>query len=245
MVKIAILVLATSNKRDQWRNIKDTYLFHSTIKTFLYTMDKEHEYIFYIGIDKNDRIFDKKEEQSQILNLSNNFSNVTFKFITCDNIPKGYVTLMWNKLFYISYKENCMYFYQCGDDIKFLTKGWINDSIKVLKSNYDIGITGPINNHGSILTQAFVSRKHMEIFGFFFPKEIKNWYCDDWYNQVYRPNFLYPLYNHYAFNLGGNPRYKIEDTILIKKNLKKIVYIYQKILYNYINRYKMHLVNNK
>ena len=54
-----------------------------------------------------------------------------------------------------------------------------------LEENNNIGLTGPINNNSSILTQAFVSRRHMLIFGWFFPEEIKNWYCDDWYNIIY------------------------------------------------------------
>ena len=39
-----------------------------------------------------------------------------------ENIEKGYVTLMWNKIFEEAYYNNCDYFYQCGDDISFKTK---------------------------------------------------------------------------------------------------------------------------
>lgn len=209
--KIGILVLATSKNRDQWGTIKDTYLFNLTLKTFLLTFDKEHEYIFYIGIDKNDRIFDKTDQQAEINRFSKVFPQVEFKFITMENIAKGYVTLMWNKLFQHAYDSNCNYFYQCGDDMEFKTKGWINDCIKVLRQHDDIGLAGPINNNNRILTQAFVSRKHMDIFGWFFPKEIKNWCCDDWYNMVYHPNYLYPLHGHVAVNQGGQPRYDINN----------------------------------
>ena len=62
-LKIAMLILATSKNRDAWANIKDSYLYKMTLKSFLLTLDKEHEYIFYVGIDKDDRIFDKSEEQ--------------------------------------------------------------------------------------------------------------------------------------------------------------------------------------
>ena len=210
-LKIAMLILATSKNRDAWVNIKDSYLYKMTLKSFLFTLDKEHEYIFYVGIDKNDRIFDKKYEQEQILNFSKVFKNVQFVFITMEEIPKGYVTLMWNKLFDDAYKRDCNYFYQCGDDMEFKTKGWINDCIKVLKTNNDIGLAGPINNNNRILTQAFVSRKHMDIFGWFFPKEIKNWCCDDFYCKLYHPKYLYPLQNHYAVNMGGQPRYDINN----------------------------------
>ena len=209
--KIAALILATSKNRDTWAMMQDTYLYQLTLKTFLLTIDKEHSYVFYIGIDKDDRIFDNETQKREINRFSKVFPNIEFKFIIMENIPKGYVTLMWNKLFEYAYKSDCDYFYQCGDDMEFKTKGWINDGIKVLKQHNNIGMTGPINNNNRILTQAFVSRKHMEIFGWFFPKEIKNWCCDDWYNMVYHPKYLYPLYNHCAENKGGQPRYTIDN----------------------------------
>lgn len=209
--KIAALILATSKNRDNWVMMQDTYLYQLTLKTFLLTIDKEHNYIFYVGIDKDDRIFDNETQKREITRFSIVFPNIEFKFITMENIPKGYVTLMWNKLFEDAYNLGCDYFYQCGDDMEFKTKGWINDGIKVLKEHNDIGMAGPINNNNRILTQAFVSRKHMEIFGWFFPKEIKNWCCDDWYNMVYHPKYFYPLYNHCAENKGGQPRYDIDN----------------------------------
>jgi hypothetical protein len=209
--KIALLTLATSKKRDQWKTIKDSYLFNITLKSFLSTMDKEHEYLFYVGVDKGDRIFDNEEEQKEILKFSQVFINVEFIFKPLENIEKGHVTAMWNELFKDAYNRDYDYFYQCGDDIFFKTNGWINACIDKLKANNNLGLAGPINNNNRILTQAFVSRKHMEIFGWFFPSEIKNWCCDDWYNAVYYPKYLYPLHNHKAENQGGEPRYDIHN----------------------------------
>ena len=60
-----------------------------------------------------------------------------------------------------------------------------------MKEQDNIGICGPINlPNKTILTQTFVSRKHYEIFKFYFPNEIKNWFCDDWINFVYENNTL-------------------------------------------------------
>jgi hypothetical protein len=209
--KIALLIPTTCKGRDSWTTIKDTYLFNLTLKTFLLTQSKEHEYIFYIGIDADDRIFSKPSSQEEILKFKKVFKNVDFKFIHMNNVKKGHLTKMWNILFKKAYDEGCQYFFQCGDDINFKTKNWINDGIKVLKSHNNIGITGPINNNPRILTQAMVSRKHMEIFGWFFPEEIINWCCDDWYNWVYQPTFFYPLCNHFCSNDGGAPRYDVNN----------------------------------
>ena len=209
--KIALLIPTTCKGRDGWATIKDTYLYNLTLKTFLLTQSKEHEYIFYIGIDADDRIFSKQSSKEEILKFKKVFKNVDFQFIHMNNVKKGHLTKMWNILFKKAYDEGCQYFFQCGDDINFKTKNWINDGIKVLKAHNNIGITGPINNNPRILTQAMVSRNHMEIFGWFFPEEIINWCCDDWYNWVYQPNNFYPLCNHFCSNDGGSPRYDVNN----------------------------------
>ena len=109
--KIALLIITTSNKRDEWNCIKDSYLYNMTLKTFLLTYDKEYNYKFYIGIDKNDRIFDNPDFQSEITRFTKAFSNVEFEFIVYDTkVEKGHCTLMWNILFERAYKDNCDYF---------------------------------------------------------------------------------------------------------------------------------------
>ncbi len=35
-LKIAMLIITTSNKRDNWTNIKESYLYIMTLKTFLF-----------------------------------------------------------------------------------------------------------------------------------------------------------------------------------------------------------------
>ena len=218
--KVALLIPSTSKGRPEWSNIKDTYLYNYTLKTFLTTQDKEHEYVFYIGIDDDDRIYANETEQAQIERFSLVFKNVSFQFISMDGIQKGHLTAMWNRLFEKAYEDECDYFYQTGDDILFKTSGWVNDCIYTLEENNNIGLTGPINNNARILTQAMVSRKHMEIFGWFFPEEIQNWCCDDWYNWVYQPNYFYPLKQHFCSNEGGQPRYTINNDRNFQRNMK-------------------------
>tara|TARA_Y100000389_G_scaffold205099_1_gene263124 strand:+ start:6331 stop:7077 length:747 start_codon:yes stop_codon:yes gene_type:complete len=214
---IGILIPCTSHKR-AWKDIKESYFVEKTLKTFLLTYCREHNYTFYIGYDSNDNIFSDKKQHEQLFRYKNVFKNIDFKFIDFLNIEKGYLTKMWNTLFDKSYNDGCEYFYQCGDDISFKTQKWVNDSIQILKKNNDIGITGPINNNYAIMTQVFVSRKHMEIFGCFFPESIFNWCCDDWYNLVYKPNHFFPLKKHFCSNDGGHPRYIINNDLDFKTN---------------------------
>tara|TARA_B100000401_G_C52768362_1_gene701910 strand:+ start:353 stop:1129 length:777 start_codon:yes stop_codon:yes gene_type:complete len=208
--KIGILIPCTSNGRD-WTTFKETYLFNMTLKSFLLSYDKEHIYTFYIGIDSDDKVFDDKETHKEIVRFLSVMKNVNVSFIYLDDAAKGHLTKMWNILFEIAYKENNDYFFQCGDDIVFTTKGWVNDCIKTLQQHKDMGLVGPINNNMRLLTQCFVSKKHYEIFGYFFPNEIVNWCCDDWINDVYKPDLFFPLRNHFCSNQGGKPRYIINN----------------------------------
>ena len=209
---IALLIPCTSNGRD-WTNFKDTYLLHMTLKSFLLSYNQEHTYTLYIGIDRNDKIFDNKETHEEVYRFVSVMKNITVEFIYLDYVEKGHLTKMWNILFEHAYKANHDYFFQCGDDIVFTTKGWVNDCIETLQKHGNIGLVGPVNNNPRILTQCFVSKKHYEIFGYFFPEEIVNWCCDDWINEVYQPNFFFPLRNHFCNNLGGNPRYLINNDL--------------------------------
>lgn len=211
-MKIGILIPSTSNKRD-WKTFDDTYLIKHTLKSFLITYNNEHEYTFYIGIDKGDRIYDDKDIQNQILRFVSVMKNINLEFVYMTDIEKGHLTVMWNILFDKAFNDNCNYFFQCGDDIQFTTKNWVNDCINILQNNNNIGVTGPLNNNARILTQTFVSRRHKTLFGYFFPPEIINWCCDDWINIVYRNiHAFFPLNNHFCNNVGGQPRYDINNS---------------------------------
>lgn len=220
-MKIAILIPATSYKR-KWTDIKESYLYINTIKSFLTTYNKEHNYKFYIGIDEGDIIYDNTENKEYIIRLLSVMKNVDLQFICFHkDIKKGHVTEMWNHLFKISYNDKYDYFVQCGDDIEFKTKHWIDDCIEVLKNNDDIGVSGPYCNNPRLMTQSVVSRKHMEIFNYYFPPEIINWFCDDWINEVYKSiNKLFTLKKHLCLNIGGNPRYDINNDTTFVNNYK-------------------------
>jgi hypothetical protein len=227
-MKIGLLIPSTSNGRE-WKNGKESYLYKITIKSFILSTleDKEkHNYIFYIGIDKEDKILDTVEFKHEVNRLIMIFKNIEIKYYYMDGIAKGHLTVMWNVLFKEALKDGCDYFFQCGDDIEFQTKGWINDCIKQLQTNNNIGLTGPINNNARILTQSFVSRKHYDLFGYYFPEEIINWFCDDWINEVYKGlNAYFPLQSHLCINIGGPPRYTINNDSTINLNFNRSVNI--------------------
>lgn len=222
-MKIAILIPSTSKDRN-WEKFNDTYLINHTLKTFLITYNQEHEYKFFIGIDKNDKIYDNEIIKKQIIKFISIMKNVSIEFIYMENVKKGHLTVMWNILYDSALEQNYDYFFQCGDDIEFHTPNWVNDCISVLEKTNGIGVVGPINNNPRILTQSFVSRKHKELFGYYFPPEIINWFCDDWINEIYKKiGHFYPLTQHFCNNVGGQPRYEINNESAFRMNINKNV----------------------
>ena len=203
------------------KQYNETFLYKLLLKSFIHTQCKQYNYIFCVVIDDDDIVYSNKEELNKIIQFVNLIDNIEIKFISSNGIQKGHVTAMWNRSFEYAYKLGCDYFYQCGDDIEFMDKGWVSECIKQLQSQNDLGVVGPLDWQRELfrkqmypqsckflLTQTFVSRKHMEIFGFYFPPEIINWYCDDWITKVYQEkNLLISIQSHRIINKGGPPRY--------------------------------------
>ena len=205
--KVAILIPSTTKERG-WKNIKETYLYKINLKSFLLTYCPEHTYTYYVGIDDDDRIYSVEKEQQDLMRFISVMKNVSLQFISMKGIKKGHLTAMWNRLFHKAYHDGNDYFYQCGDDIQFINKGWVSQSIELLQLFNGYGTTGPHDKmQYRVHTQSFVSRRHYELFGFYFPSQITNWFCDDWITKTYWEALLFPLLDKWCMNVGGAPRY--------------------------------------
>lgn len=228
MIKIALLVPTTSNKKE-WKNVNDTFLVNILIKSLKTIINRKQvntpiKYKLFIGIDRDDKIFDVKNNQNEISNLINDYCDIEFIYL---DIEKGHLSKAWNILFKKAYDDNYDYFYQCGDDIDFNNnKNYFVKLITILRRQNNYGVTGALClQRNDILTQSFVSRRHMELFGFYFPEEIRNWFVDDWISNIYKEQYYKPYNGGKIKNIGGKPRYEI----------KKIN------IYNIINKYKSRL----
>ena len=238
MYKIGILIPTTSVKRN-WKGLSETTLYNIFLRSFTETYCSQYKYIIYLIIDDDDAIFGRTKTQGEIIKIVSKFKNISVQFISSKNITKGWVTKMWNRAFKTAYDDKCDYFYQCGDDILLQSKKWVTNSINKLKKHDNIGLTGPLDigriqvggqdsapgGNRFIQTQSFVSRKHMELFGYFFPEEIKNWYCDDWITNIYYPKYYYQIENT-VLNIGGPPRYEVVNECpwekLVEEGRKKL-----------------------
>ena len=130
--KIGFLIPTTTHNRN-WTNIRETYFYQIFLRSFIATYDKEHKYTIYLVIDKDDKLYSQETVKKELHDIVNLFINTDLQLIYSDGIPKGHVSLMWNKAFKKAYDDECDYFFQCGDDIQFMDKCWINDSIYNLK----------------------------------------------------------------------------------------------------------------
>ena len=226
--KVALIIPSTSKTRN-WTLPTDSLLYNM-INSFKQTTNDNFEYKLYIGYDYDDSFY-------------NNTDNITFyenqgisiEFIKL-NIEKGHVTKMWNILAMRAYNDGFDYLYACGDDIIFNNMGWMDECINLLLRTNNIGLTGPLTTNGnnSILTQCFVHRTHIDIFKFFYPEEIKNWYCDDWINFVYR-GLVYklPADKYTCSNIGGSERYAVVHASGL---CHQLVEHYRNVLNNYLQK---------
>ena len=229
-IKIAFLLPMTSNNRE-WEKVEDSYFNKIFIRSLIGTTNLKYIYKIYLVIDRDDKLFFNDDFKK--FEILNNLFNISIIKIINKNVSKGHLTKLWNMAFKIAYSDGCDYFYQCGDDIQFINPNWVDKSIKILNSNNNIGLTGPLDlrrfkynsdhrpgGERFIQTQSFVSRRHMDIFGYYFPEEIRNWYCDDWITKIYYPDNFYQL-KTFIINKGGEPRYKVNGTLDMNDPVRK------------------------
>ena len=78
--------------------------------------------------------------------------------------------------------------YRINDDTEFVTP-WVSAAINALHSYSppNVGVVGPICREGNtkIITHDFVHRTHLEIFDYYYPPILSDWWMDDWITYVY------------------------------------------------------------
>lgn len=213
-MNVAILVPVCS-RNQTYESIDDIPLLKNLYPSFLKTKE-EYNYKFFIGYDDDDLFY---IENSKKLNFD------SYALSGCQHAP----ATAWNKLAEIAFKDEIKfnYFFQVGDDV-ILEKGrWTSHFIKRLQDNGNIGVVGPCNlvnytqrkNAGRpyVIENAFVSRNHIEIFGYFFHPSIKNWYCDDWITQVYSNIFSEIQVEYTCRNTIIDKRYSVAGCPQIKQ----------------------------
>ena len=224
MVQFAFIVPSTTNKRDEWKQAEDTYLWTILCSSLeKYTPDIGNRRIkLFIGYDFDDRIYSIEEER---MKFSAVFMNFDIEFFSQPSSVKGAVTTIWNVLADEALKQGYDYIKVLGDDIRMPSDtGWLGHFHNQLRKNDNIGWAAGWSNNDQIPTQFLIHKTHINIFGFVYPNEIPNWGCDNWLHDVYPAKYRKWNKSYPILNVGGAPRYEIQFS---EKFVKAVVKRYK------------------
>lgn len=206
------LGLFSIKNKNKKKHVLLSTLLPSLVKT---TKNYSSKIVLFIGFDRGDEYFENKiwrdELSGEIKNLLKGSPQIDFVFMSL--IPVKRVAQTWNQIFAFAREiVRFEYYYQVNDDLTMETEGWADKFIGALKSVGDIGVCGPSDSFNefscSLLTQAFVSAKHFEIFsGRFYPIEISDWKSDRWLSFVYPQDRTFCWPDVKARNGGTGTRY--------------------------------------
>ena len=151
----------------------------------------EFNIVIFIAFDRGDLYFEderlRKGLQEEIKQSLPKEVSVIFMRLS----PLKRVAMTWNMIFSLARKlAHFDYFYQVNDDLTMKTMGWLSKFSESLDEMGGIGVAGPSDSFNgfscSLLTQAFVTEKHFQIFsGDFYPLSIRDWKSDRWLSFVY------------------------------------------------------------
>lgn len=162
-----------------------TILLPSLVETC--AANASQRFLLLVGYDEGDKYLDSAEHATSIRDSFRAFQrgNLHIKLV---RLPEtGAVTLVWNYLYELSMRSGAKYFYQINDDLTFKNSTWPLLFRQALDAQGGRGVVGPSDHHFGckLMTQNFVGRGHWEAFGFLFPPELRNWWCDNWINALY------------------------------------------------------------
>ena len=167
--------------------IYSVFFLKSTYET---TKQQANDYdiTLHVGINDDDKFW--LVFSNEAIEISRQKFNMNLTFYSYKVTEKN--SLPMNALMQDVKNSPADYFVRLNDDTQIITNGWVKDAITVLRSFHppNIGVVGPTCNQGktSILTHDMVHRTHLDIFQTYYPKELKNWYIDDWISAVYGSN---------------------------------------------------------
>eukprot|EP01105_Mastigella_eilhardi_P014414 TRINITY_DN3286_c0_g1_i1.p1 TRINITY_DN3286_c0_g1~~TRINITY_DN3286_c0_g1_i1.p1 ORF type:complete len:383 (+),score=88.89 TRINITY_DN3286_c0_g1_i1:46-1149(+) len=94
-----------------------------------------------------------------------------------------------------AYDDGCDYMFCAFDDTAMVTAAWTSIAVHELRQNNDVGIVGvrrvqtahaPVHFENTDST-FFMTRKHLEIFGYVYPPTLRDYGSDVWIVNVYQP----------------------------------------------------------
>jgi len=173
-----VFIIPTTSRNMNYQNV-DSCAVINILYSSLKKLDIS-KYKLIIGIDDDDEFYLKNIDEIKS-RLPENFH---FHFF--NNFDKSYVCIV-NQLATVAINEyDAEYISVFADDLNIFELDYVNKFTEYFKKNEDICLGWAIDEDNiRIATHPFLHKKHVELLGYFYPKEIKNWYCDDWVTEVY------------------------------------------------------------
>lgn len=234
--KIAICTCVRSRTSDT--SIENTDLYKLLIKSSETTITEFERHIFDISV----YVYFDDDDEFWKINKDYDWSKITdipvmlYETKHTDSIP-------WNNVTMHAYYDGAEYIFRTNDDVKLQSNSWIILAVNTLKKMNNIGVVGPKTLRGKreILTLDFTHRTHIDIFGFYYPYEFKNWYLDDEITYIYGARTI-TLDKWVALHVVNPTRYTV---------FKPGIEIYGKVMdrgresiYNYVKNMKPVIASN-
>lgn len=196
----AFLIPSTSHARP-WTDITQTYL-HTHACTSLRALDGGAT--VYVGYDNNDRIYTSSEARATLQELH---PHLAFRW-TAFSPDKGNVVRIWNALAEQALRDGKAYLMVGGDDIVYpQDAAWLHTLRDSLRAHHNVGWASGFSGNDRIATQFLVHKTHVQLLTWVFPPQIRNWYCDDFLNEVYPEKYRAWHKDVQMPNAGGAERY--------------------------------------
>jgi hypothetical protein len=233
--KLAIGVPTTSKGilSAKERHVLLTALIPSINATLTRKEIKEFQIVVFIAFDMGDLYFENETWRKKLKLEMMSVLPKEVKIVYMRLKPLKRVAMTWNMIFsYVRKQVRFDYFYQVNDDLTMITVGWLTKFSGILDENGGIGVVGPSDSFNgfkcSLLTQAFVTYKHFEIFsGLLYPPEFRDWKSDRWLSFVYGKMGTFCDKGVEARNGAKGTRYKAcaygEWKIVLERDKERII----------------------
>jgi hypothetical protein len=192
--------------------LEDLLLFNTMLPSLLASLQKSgptlpnssvpggerFELWIYLAFDAGDAFYDNERCEADVRawldeKLVKSFAAfgvvVRHSLLRFDNVLRK-PGPAFNHMMAAAAEDGADYLYRVNDDTQFAT-AWVAEAVGALRafSPQNVGVVGPICNEGNtkILTHDIVHRTHLEIFEYYYPPILSDWWMDDWITHVYGP----------------------------------------------------------
>jgi len=205
MTQVCFIVPATTNRRD-WKEVEETDLWSILCQSLSIAPPLNIDLTVFVGFDSDDAIYSVLENRLKFNAVFDKFKIEWYEF---DGSYKGKPTWIWNSLGDIAVNKGFEWIKALGSDIAMpKDRCWLGKMINDLKKSKKMGIAGGDSGNPNLpMTQFLIHKTHIQIFGWIFPPQIHNYFCDNWIQEVYPKKFIHYSPQYKLFNLGGSPRY--------------------------------------